>query len=92
MRFKEWLLNEDDFRTGSKLGLYPAIEDAYGQYPPLYGIPKAADLITYSYIQYGKNGPPGKNGIIRYKDDDQRHRQHFYKGRQTAIQQMDQNW
>jgi len=44
------------------------VEDALGQYPPLYGIPGAADLITYIDIMYGVNNIPGKNGIIRYKD------------------------
>ena len=69
MKFKQWLLKENAQRTGSKLGLYPSIEDALGQYPPLYGIPSAADLITYIDIMYGVNGIPGKNGIIRYGDD-----------------------
>jgi hypothetical protein len=67
MKFKQWLENSQ--RTGSKLGLYPSIEDALGQYPPLYGTPKAADLITYIDIMYGINNIPGKNGIIRYKDE-----------------------
>lgn len=66
MRFKEWLFKENATRTGAKLGLYPPISDALGQYPPLYGIPVAADLITYIDIMYGKDGIPGKNGIIRY--------------------------
>ena len=39
MRFKNWLLKENATRTGAKLGLYPTINDALGQYPPLYGIP-----------------------------------------------------
>jgi len=65
MRFKEWLLKENATRTGAKLGLYPPISDALGQYPPLYGIPVAADLITYIDIMY-KGKIPGKNGIIRY--------------------------
>ena len=52
--FLEWVkekivLNENDFRTGAKIGLYPDIMDALGQYPPLYGIPKAADLAVYIY-------------------------------------------
>jgi|GEM_PF-3102867 len=68
MRFKNWLLKENATRTGAKLGLYPTINDALGQYPPLYGIPTAADLITYIYIMYGDNGIPGKNGIIKYTD------------------------
>ena len=50
MRFKNWLLKENATRTGAKLGLYPTVNDALGQYPPLYGIPTAADLITYIYI------------------------------------------
>lgn len=81
MDFKRWLLTEDDFRTGAKLGLYPALVDSLGQYPPLYGIPKAADLITYIGLMYGDRGVPGKDGIIRYTDDDPRHRQHYYKGK-----------
>jgi len=85
MQFKTWLLTEEDFRTGAKLGLYPAIVDSLGQYPPLYGIPRAADLITYIYLQYGKDGPPGKNGLVRYDDDDPRHRQHYYKGRRAGV-------
>lgn len=60
------MVNEDSTRTGAKLGLYPPIEDALGQYPPLYGIPSAADLITYIDIAFGKKGVPGKNGIIKY--------------------------
>lgn len=79
MNFKKWLLAENDLRTGAKLGLYPAIVDALGQYTPLYGTPGCADLVTYMYIQYGSKGPPGKNGIIRYGNDDPRHRQHHYK-------------
>lgn len=70
MKFKQWL-NENSQRTGSKLGLYPPLEDALGQYPPLYGIPSAADLITYIDMMYGVKGVPGKNGIIRYKDGHQ---------------------
>jgi hypothetical protein len=81
MKFKCWLLAENEFRTGAKLGLYPAIVDSLGQYPPLYGIPKAADLITYIGLMYGKDGIPGKNGIIKYDDADPRHKQHYYKGK-----------
>ncbi len=81
MEFKSWLLTEDDFRTGAKLGLYPALVDSLGQYPPLYGIPKAADLITYIGLMYGKDGVPGKNGIIKYDENDPRHRQHLHKGK-----------
>ena len=68
--FKVFL--EDSMRTGAKLGLYPPIEDALGQYPPLYGIPGAADLITYIDIHYGKNGVTSKNGIVHYHDKDPR--------------------
>ena len=68
MRFKNWLIKENATRTGAKLGLYPTINDALGQYPPLYGIPTAADLITYIYIMYGDNWIPCKNGIIKYTD------------------------
>lgn len=49
--------------------MYPAISDALGQYPPLYGMPAAADLITYIDIMYGVDKIPGENGIIRYKDN-----------------------
>lgn len=67
MQFKEFLqLQEDSSRTGAKLGLYPPLDDSLGQYPPLYGIPSAADLITYIDIEFGKRGIPGKNGIIQY--------------------------
>jgi len=68
MKFKQWLQNENSARTGAKLGLYPPISDALGQYPPLYGIPIAADLITYIDMMYGIDNIPGENGIIRYKD------------------------
>jgi hypothetical protein len=54
-------MSENDFRTGAKIGLYPDIYDALGQYPPLYGIPKAADLVTYIFAKYGKSGPPMKS-------------------------------
>lgn len=68
MRFKEFLqLEGGGFRTSAKLGLYPPIEDALGQYPPLYGTPKAADLITYIDIEF-KGNIPGSNGIIWYKN------------------------
>lgn len=66
--FKKWL-NENASRTGAKLGLYPSISDALGQYPPLYGIPKAADLITYIDIMYGIEKFPSKKGIVKYKDE-----------------------
>jgi hypothetical protein len=41
-------------RTGARLGLYPSIYDSFGQYPPLYVTPHAADFITYFDIEYGK--------------------------------------
>lgn len=66
MNFKEWWINENSIRTGAKLGLYPPLEDALGQYPPLYGMPYAADLATYIYIAFGDKGVPGKNGLITY--------------------------
>ncbi len=59
---------ENDFRTAAKLPLYPEIYGALGQYPPLYGTPKAADLITYISICYGPDGPPGKDGYIWYNN------------------------
>jgi len=68
MTFKEFL-NENSQRTGAKLGLYPTIADALGQYPPLYAIPSAADLITYIDIEFGKKGIESKKGIVRYKDE-----------------------
>jgi len=63
----------ETFRTGAKLGLYPPLEDALGQYPPLYGTPRAADLATYIDIMYKGREPDGKNGLIRYHDKDPRH-------------------
>lgn len=68
MRFRDFLQLEDYSRTGAKLGLYPTISDALGQYPPLYATPHSADVITYMDIEFGKKGPPGKKGIIWYKD------------------------
>ena len=41
MNFKKWLYSEN-YRTGAKLGLYPTIEDAIGQFPPLYATARAA--------------------------------------------------
>jgi hypothetical protein len=68
MNFKEWLtIVEDTKRSGAKLGLYPDIVNLMGQHPPLYGMPHAADYITYLYIKYGKDGPPSENGIIKVK-------------------------
>jgi hypothetical protein len=73
MRFKDFLQLEGSFGTTAKLGLYPPLDDALGQYPPLYGTARAADLITYIDIDFkGVNNVPGKNGIIRYPDDHKR--------------------
>lgn len=69
MQFKEWLLKEDDIRTGAKLGLYPSIYDSLGQYPPLYITPASADFITYFGIQYDKKPLKSlKPGFIDPKD------------------------
>lgn len=70
MKFKEWL--NEGYATGAKLGLYPPIADALGQYPPLYATPRAADLITYYYMQYGKKGVDSANGLVHYHDKDPR--------------------
>ena len=69
MNFKQWF-NENFNRTGAKLGLYSPIDDAMGQYPPLYASPIAADFITYYNIQYpnGK-GLDDSNGIVHYGRD-----------------------
>ncbi len=71
MRFREWFLQEG-YRTGAKLGLYPPIDDALGQYPPLYATPRAADLITYYWIHYGSKGVDSSNGLVHYHDEDPR--------------------
>ncbi len=71
MTFKDFL--SETFRTGVKLGLYPPLEDALGQYPPLYGTSKAADLITYIYLIYGDRGPDSEGGLVHYHDKDPRH-------------------
>lgn len=67
MKFKDWLHTEG-YRTGAKLGLYPSLDDAIGQFPPLYAAARVADFITYFDIMYGAKAALGKNGIIRYKD------------------------
>jgi hypothetical protein len=64
--FKQWLFSEEEQRTTAKLGLYPDIMDAMGQYPPLYSTTFAADFITYYDIQYKGKGAPGKGGFVRY--------------------------
>jgi hypothetical protein len=64
---EDWLIKENASRTSCKLGLYPEIYSILGQYPPLYAAPKAADFITYYYIQYGAKGAPTKNGIVNPK-------------------------
>jgi len=61
---------EGDFRTGAKLPNYPSLYGALGQYPPLYGTPKAADLITYIDICFGPKGVPGKDGYVWYNHHD----------------------
>jgi hypothetical protein len=75
MKFKTFMqLEGGSFRTGAKLGLYPPISDALGQYPPLYGTPKAADLITYLDIEYkGLDNVPGNNGLIWYAKHRKQH-------------------
>lgn len=70
MEFKKWLA--EGYRTGAKLGLYPPIEDALGQYPFLYGTARSADLITYIDIMYGKKGIDSKNGLVYYHEKDPR--------------------
>lgn len=72
MQFRQWLTLHETNRTGAKLGLYPPISDILGQYPPLYGMPIAADLITYLGIEWEKQGIQSKNGIVTY----QKHRKH----------------
>jgi hypothetical protein len=72
--FKYWLM-ENDLRTGAKLGLYPPIADALGQYPPLYAMASAADLITYIDIAYKGKKIPGKDGIIKYEKPREEHAQ-----------------
>ena len=75
MRFKNWLLAENEKRTTAKLGLYPPIMGAIGQYPPLYATPSAADMITYIDIEFnGVKNIPGKDGIVRFKEP--RHARH----------------
>lgn len=70
MRFKEFF---ESYRTGAKIGLYPPIDDALGQYPPLYATARAADAITYIDIAYnGKEPTSKKKGIIHYHDKDPR--------------------
>lgn len=71
MRFKNWIKNEG-YNTGAKLGLYPPIEDALGQYPPLYGTARSPDLVTYIDIAYGPKGPDSKDGFVHYHDKDPR--------------------
>ena len=70
MRFKDWI--NEGFGTGAKIGLYPPIDDALGQYPPLYATARSSDVITYIDIAYKGKAPSGKNGLIRYHDKDPR--------------------
>lgn len=70
MKFKEFFYISESKRTGAKLGLYPPLMDALGQYPPLYAMPSAADLITYIDIEFnGVKNIPSKNGIVRYEKE-----------------------
>lgn len=66
MKFKEWMLAEDAQRTGAKLGLYCDIDDAIGQYPPLYATPGAADFITYLYLKFGNKTLTDKQGFATH--------------------------
>jgi hypothetical protein len=66
--FRDWLMVEFD-RGRGKIGLYTAIDDVLGQYPPLYSTARIADLITYIDIAYGGKGPKSKNGIVDYRND-----------------------
>lgn len=69
LNFKQWLLNEDDIRTGAKMGLYPSLVDSLGAYPPLYITPHAADFITYFGLEYDKKPLKSlKPGLIDPKD------------------------
>lgn len=78
MKFKQWF--NEGFGTGCKLGLYAPIDDALGQYPPLYGMAKSSDLVTYIDIAYkGKFPKGGKDGIIWYKKDPRVNNTHVKK-------------
>ncbi len=84
MNFKEWFIQEG-YATGAKLGLYPPIDDAIGQYPPLYATPRASDFITYFDIQYGKNGLDSSGGLVHYHDQDPRIRKHNKVNRKSSL-------
>lgn len=73
IKFKEWLLGENSFRTG-RLLLYPPLSDQCGQTPPLYAAAKSADFITYYNIAYPNGIPMKSPGIV----DPDRH-QHMAK-------------
>lgn len=75
MNFKNWLYTEG-YRTGAKLGLYPDLDDAITQVPPLYASARAADFVTYFNIVYGKKGLKSKNGIVWYDDKGSRIKYH----------------
>lgn len=64
MNFREWLIKEG-YSTGGKIGLYSTIEDAIGQYPPLYATARIPDVITYIDIAYKGKGPPSEGGFIK---------------------------
>ena len=74
MEFKNWISLQEGYDTYCKLGLYPPIADALGQYPPLYATAKSPDFITYFHIEFDKNFSgdvepselPQKNGFINY--------------------------
>ncbi len=67
--FKEWLIKEG-FATAGKIGLYPPIDDALGQYPPLYATARIPDVITYIDIAYHGKEPPGEDGFIKHTKRD----------------------
>jgi hypothetical protein len=67
--FTEWLELREGFSTGGKLGLYAPIDDALGQYPPLYATARIPDVITYIDIAYNGGVPKSKNGIVKYDKD-----------------------
>jgi hypothetical protein len=51
MKFREWLqIQENNQRTGSKIGLYPPLY-TLSQYPDAYYTPISADFITYNDIE-----------------------------------------
>lgn len=68
--FTEWLSIREGFSNDrGKLGLYAPIDDALGQYPPLYATARIPDLITYIDIAYKGGEPKSKDGIVKYEKD-----------------------